>query len=160
MTRLVGHLAWVVVRGMGAVDEDERAAIAQQIEGQASEGRVEDLLTHRSGWQGDRFFVQAQRVRTLAGLVDEFAENEQLTEPGSVWSYDNAAFSVAGRLLEVVAGEPYPAALRRLVLEPLGLSHSFLRADEAITHRVAAPHIVGPNGPRVLRGAGWQPGWV
>lgn len=121
--------------------------------------RVEDLLTHRCGWQGDRFFVQAPRVRTLAGLVDEFADNEQLTEPGSVWSYDNAAFSVAGRLLEVVTGEPYPAALRRLVLEPLGLSHSFLRADEAITHRVAAPHIVGPNGPRVLRGAGWQPGW-
>jgi CubicO group peptidase (beta-lactamase class C family) len=121
--------------------------------------RVEDLLTHRGGWQGDRFFVQAPRERSLAGLVAEFAENEQLTEPGSVWSYDNAAFAVAGRLVEVVAGEPYPAALRRLVLEPLGLSHSFLRADEVVTHRVAAPHAVGPKGARVLRGAGWQPGW-
>jgi CubicO group peptidase (beta-lactamase class C family) len=121
--------------------------------------RVEDLLTHRCGWQGDRFFLTPPRERTLAGLVAEFADNEQLTEPGSVWSYDNAAFSVAGRLIEVVAGEAYPAALRRLVLEPLGLTHSFLRADEVVTHRVAAPHVVGPNGPRVLRGAGWQPGW-
>ena len=121
--------------------------------------RVEDLLTHRSGWQGDRFFVRAPRVPTLAGLVDEFADNEQLAEPGAVWSYDNAAFCVAGRLLEVVCEEPYAAALRRLVLEPLGLDRSFLRADEAITHRVAAPHIVGANGPHVLRGGGWQPGW-
>jgi CubicO group peptidase (beta-lactamase class C family) len=121
--------------------------------------RVEDLLTHRIGWQGDRFFVRAPRVRTLAGLVDELAENEQLAEPGAVWSYDNAAFSVAGRLLEVACDEPYPAALRRLVLEPLGLSHTFLRADEVVTHRVASPHVVGAHGPRVLRGAGWQPGW-
>lgn len=121
--------------------------------------RVEDLLTHRGGWQGDRFFVRAPAERTLAGLVDEFADNEQLSEPGAVWSYDNAAFCVAGRLIEVVCGEPYPAALRRLVLDPLGLSRSFLRADEVVTHRVAAPHVVGPAGPRVLRGAGWQPGW-
>jgi CubicO group peptidase (beta-lactamase class C family) len=121
--------------------------------------RAADLLTHRNGWFGDRFFIRPPREATLAGLVAEFADNEQLAEPGAVYSYDNAAFSVAGRIVERVSGEPFPAALRRLVLAPLDLDRSFLRADEAVTHRVAAPHIVGRSGAHVLRGAGWQPGW-
>jgi CubicO group peptidase (beta-lactamase class C family) len=121
--------------------------------------RLVDLLTHKNGWAGDRFFIRPPRDRSLAGLVAEFGDNEQLAEPGAVWSYDNAAFSVAGRVIEVATGEPYPSALRRLVLAPLGMDHSFFRADEVVTHRVASPHIVGERGPHVLRGAGWQPGW-
>jgi CubicO group peptidase (beta-lactamase class C family) len=121
--------------------------------------RVQDLLTHRNGWAGDRFFIRPPRERTLAGLVAEFSDNEQLAPPGAVYSYDNAAFSVAGRLVEVASGTPYPQALRRLVLEPLELERTFLRADQVVTHRVAAPHIVGASGPHVLRGGGWQPGW-
>ena len=120
--------------------------------------RVVDLLTHRNGWAGDRFFIRPPRDRSLAGLVAEFSDNEQLAEPGTVWSYDNAAFSVAGRVIEVATGEAYPDALRRLVLAPLGMDHTFFRADEVVTHRVAAPHVVGKR-PHVLRGAGWQPGW-
>jgi CubicO group peptidase (beta-lactamase class C family) len=121
--------------------------------------RLVDLLTHRGGWAGDRFFIRPPRDRSLAGLVAEFADNEQLAEPGRVFSYDNAAFSVAGRAIEVATGQPFPEALRRLVLDPLGLDHTFFRADEVITHRVAAPHIVGASGAHVLRGGGWQPGW-
>jgi CubicO group peptidase (beta-lactamase class C family) len=121
--------------------------------------RISDLLTHRSGWAGDRFFIRPPRERTLAGLVAEFADNEQLAAPGEVYSYDNAAFSVAGRVVEVASGAPYPDALRRLVLAPLELDRTFFRADEVVTHRVAVPHIVGASGPHVLRGGGWQTGW-
>jgi CubicO group peptidase (beta-lactamase class C family) len=121
--------------------------------------RLQDLLTHRNGWQGDRFFIRPPRDRSLAGLVAEFPDNEQLAEPGRVYSYDNAAFCVAGRAIEVATGQPFPEALRRLVLDPLGLDHTFFRADEVVTHRVAAPHIVGSSGAHVLRGGGWQPGW-
>jgi CubicO group peptidase (beta-lactamase class C family) len=121
--------------------------------------RIADLLTHRNGWAGDRFFIRPPVEKTLEALVAEFADNEQLAEPGAVYSYDNAAFSVAGRIVEVASGERYPAALRRLVLAPLALDRSFFRADEVVTHRVAAPHIVGKAAAHVLRGAGWQPGW-
>ena len=76
-----------------------------------------------------------------------------------MYSYDNAAFCVAGRVIEAASGLPFPEALRRLVLAPLELDRTFLRADQVVTHRVAAPHIVGASGPHVLRGGGWQPGW-
>jgi CubicO group peptidase (beta-lactamase class C family) len=121
--------------------------------------RVQDLLTHVGGWLGDHFFMTPPSRPSLEALVDEFASAPQLFEPGTAWSYDNAGFSVAGRILEGVTGEPFAKALRELVLAPLGLSHTFLRADEVVTHRVAAPHVVGPQGPVVLRGGGWQPGW-
>jgi CubicO group peptidase (beta-lactamase class C family) len=121
--------------------------------------RVEHLLTHAGGWLGDHFFMTPPSRPTLEALVDEFASAPQLFEPGALWSYNNAGFSVAGRIVEVVTGLPFPKALRELVLAPLGLSHTFLRADEVVTHRVAAPHVVGPRGPVVLRGGGWQPGW-
>jgi CubicO group peptidase (beta-lactamase class C family) len=121
--------------------------------------RIADLLVHRGGWAGDRFFIRPPRERTLAGLVAEFGDNEQLAAPGEVFSYDNAAFSVAGRIVEVASGMAFPKALKSLVLDPLELDRTFFRADEVVTHRVAAPHVVGSSGPHVLRGGGWQPGW-
>ena len=121
--------------------------------------RVQDLVTHVGGWLGDHFFMTPPSRPTLEALVDEFASAPQLFEPGALWSYNNAGFSVAGRILEVVTGGPFAKALRELVLAPLGLSHTFLRADEVVTHRVAAPHLVGADGAHVLRGGGWQPGW-
>ena len=121
--------------------------------------RVEDLLTHRGGWDGDRFFVRPPAEWSLAAVVAEFADNRQLFPPLTAWSYNNAGFSVAGRLIEVLTGSSFEDALHELVLAPLGLGHTFLRADRVVTHRVAAPHVAGPDGPVVLRGGGWQPGW-
>ena len=59
----------------------------------------------------------------------------------------------------MLTGRPYAAALRDLVLDPLGLSGTFVSADEAITHRTALPHASSERPARILRGAGWQPGW-
>lgn len=121
--------------------------------------RVEDLLTHAGGWDGDRFFIEPPAEQTLEGLVAEFARNRQLVPPRTAFSYNNAGFSVAGRLIEVASGQSFETAVRELVIAPLGMERTFFRADEVVTHRVAAPHIVGPRGPVVLRGGGWQPGW-
>ena len=126
---------------------------------QTDDVRVRDLITHTSGFFGDRFFLTPPAEPTLAGLVEEVRDTAQLVPPGTLFSYSNAGFSVAGRLVEVLAERPFPEALRALVLDPLGLRHTFLSADEVITHRVAAPHVVGRERTHVLRGAGWQSGW-
>ncbi|MDJ0865396.1 MAG: serine hydrolase domain-containing protein [Myxococcota bacterium] len=128
-------------------------------EARSAEVRVEDLLTHMGGWDGDFFFIRAPEDPNLESLVAGLPAARQLVPLRSQWSYNNAGFSVAGRVLEVVAGMPYTAAIRELLLEPLGLDHTFFLADEAITHRVAAGHVVGKQGPVVLRSGGWQPRW-
>jgi CubicO group peptidase (beta-lactamase class C family) len=79
------------------------------------------------------------------------AELEQLTPLGEIWHYSNSSFAVLGRLIEVVTGKTYEAAVRELLFIPLGMARSCFNADEAITHRVAAGHSVVDEQPRVVR---------
>jgi CubicO group peptidase (beta-lactamase class C family) len=64
----------------------------------------------------------------------------QMTPLGEIWSYNNAGYYLAGRVIEVVTGEPYEEAAHELVLEPLAMGTSFFFAQDAITYRVAAGH--------------------
>jgi CubicO group peptidase (beta-lactamase class C family) len=131
--------------------------------GLAEQVTVRHLLTHTAGFVGDWFLVHPPGLGegddALERLIRRLADVPQLFPPGAGWSYNNAGFALAGRLVEVLTGQPYAAALRDLLLGPLGLDLTFVSADEAVTHRVAAPHASRENPPRVLRGAGWQPGW-
>ena len=57
-----------------------------------------------------------------------------------VWSYNNAGFGVAGRILEVVTGRTIHDALSDLVFDALALTHAFTRTGTAMTHRFAVGH--------------------
>jgi CubicO group peptidase (beta-lactamase class C family) len=112
------------------------------------------LLTHVGGWLGDYLLVSPVPGRgedAIGRVVDALAEAPCLTPPGEVFSYNNTAFSIAGRLLEVLTGEIYEDAIRELVLEPLEMNHSFFFADEAMTERTASGHIVRGGKPTVAR---------
>jgi CubicO group peptidase (beta-lactamase class C family) len=88
------------------------------------------------------------------------AHARQLVPPGSHLTYSNAAYSVAGRLVEVLEGEPFGACLTRRILGPLAMERSCTRADGAIFHRVAMRHLSLPDrDPIPLPGGGWQRGW-
>ncbi|HZU73017.1 MAG TPA: serine hydrolase domain-containing protein [Acidimicrobiales bacterium] len=115
---------------------------------------VRHLLTHTGGWAGDWFLLTEPdygRDGALARVVQDMWRAPRLAAPGQLYSYNNAGYYVLGRLLEVLTGWPYPEAVRRLVLEPAGIGHSFFHADEMITHRVAAGHVASEDGPRVQR---------
>lgn len=129
-------------------------------EARSNEVTVRHLLTHLVGWDGDALFVRPPRDESLAGIFEPMAKARQLVPPGSHWTYSNAGFSVAGRLVEEVTGFSYAEVLRERILEPLEMRHIFSLADEVVTHRVAAPHLTLPGvEPIVLRGGGWQPYW-
>src|SRR5580658_10634149 len=82
------------------------------------------LLTHTGGWEGDFFPDTGDGDDALAKFVALMAQLPQLTPLGTVWSYNNAAFALAGRVIEVLSGKTFEAALTELVLKPLGLEHS------------------------------------
>jgi CubicO group peptidase (beta-lactamase class C family) len=103
------------------------------------------LLTHTAGWLGDYFNDFGSGEDALARMVASLVDLPQLTPLGEVWSYNNAAFNVAGRLVEVASGKPYEIALNELVLEPLGLHNSFFFADDVITHRFVVGHEAAVN---------------
>jgi CubicO group peptidase (beta-lactamase class C family) len=156
----------LVERGQLTLDDPVRLhlpAFRLTARGVAEQVTVRHLLTHTAGFAGDWFLAHPPELGegddVLGRLVVRLADVPQLFAPGTNWSYNNAGFSLAGRIVEMVTGQSYGAALRSLVLGPLGLERTFVSADEAITYRVAAPHGSKEAPPRLLRRAGWQPGW-
>ena len=102
--------------------------------------------------------VAANGDESIANGVRLLAGAPQLFPLDTVTSYNNAAFMIAARIVEVVRGEPYARALRLRVLKPAGMRPLDLLSDEVVTHRVAAPHFVAPDATIVLWRSGWQPG--
>jgi CubicO group peptidase (beta-lactamase class C family) len=109
------------------------------------------LLTHTGGWEGDYFEDTGDGEDALARIVSKLSALPQRTPLGEVWSYNNAGFYIAGRLLEVVTAQTYEAAVRSLVLEPLGMKHSFFSSREIASRRFAVGHTVHDDGPHVSR---------
>ena len=99
------------------------------------------LLTHTGGWVGDYFDVFGDGDDALRLMVEKIGALKQITPLGEHWSYNNAGFNIASRVLEVVSGKPYEAAIREFLFEPLGLGRSFFYPDDVlITHRFAVGH--------------------
>ncbi|MFC7641197.1 serine hydrolase domain-containing protein [Streptosporangium lutulentum] len=80
------------------------------------------------------------------------AELELIAPPGARASYSQAGYNLAGRVIEEVTGLTYERAVASLVLEPLGLSHSFFTPGDVMTRRFAVGHNPGEDGtPSVAR---------
>ena len=106
---------------------------------------MRQLLTHTSGFEGDIFIdtgVGDDCVEKYLGVLHDVP---QLFPPGSMWSYNNAGFSVLGRLVEVLRGRPYDACLRERLITPLGITHAATSPYEAILFRAAVGHIQPPR---------------
>ncbi|GAA1152268.1 serine hydrolase domain-containing protein [Kribbella jejuensis] len=103
---------------------------------------VRQLLNHSAGWQGDYFEDTGDGDDALAKYVADLTKVPQLTPLGKVFSYNNAALGVAGRVLEAVYGKPYETAVRELLLDPLELEHSRFFRSELDGLSVATAHNV------------------
>lgn len=111
---------------------------------------VWNLLTHTSGWEGQVAPVDRGH-ESLKTFVAGMSTLMQLAPPGAAWSYNNAGFSVAGRVIEAVTGQSIDAAVRDLVFKPLGLEHAGTTAGEFIASRFAVGHFNRGDGPPVLQ---------
>jgi CubicO group peptidase (beta-lactamase class C family) len=113
------------------------------------------LFNHTGGWAGDYFDDLGPGDGALARIVAKMADLPQLTPLGTIWSYNNAGFYLAGRALEVVGGKPFEALAHELVLAPLGMDHSFFFPGDIMTYRFAAGHmnsfVAGEPPARVAR---------
>ena len=116
---------------------------------------VRQLLNHSAGWLGDDFYDTGRGWDALPKYVARMAGLPQLTPVGSVFSYNNAAITLAGEVIAQITGATYEYAMRDLLLRPLGLSHTFYFSDEIIGYSVAASHFV-ENGRAVAVPAAWH----
>lgn len=121
-------------------------------EAASREVAVWHLLTHTGGWEG-QIAAPDRGEETLRQFVATvMPASAQIAPPAAAWSYNNAGFTVFGRLVEAITGRSIHAAMRELLLAPLGLEHAGSTAGEFLASRFAAGHVVRPGeAPRLQR---------
>lgn len=114
--------------------------------GAAEKILVRHLVSHTNGIDADLFFPDAQGRDALKTYVDSLARScGALFEAGERLSYSNGGMIVAGRLLEVVTGLPFPDLLARDVYGPVGMTDSGTSAERAILRSTAVGHFPDPE---------------
>lgn len=139
--------ALMILREAGQVDLDTpiRAYLPDfrlSDESVAARVTLKHLLTHTGGWLGDYFNDFGFGDEAQAKMLSEIAQLPQFTPLGEVWSYCNTGFNIAGRIVEVVTGQTYEAAIKELILDPLGMQRTFYFPQDVMTHRFAVGHEI------------------
>ncbi|MEU8587397.1 serine hydrolase domain-containing protein [Streptomyces sp. NPDC048664] len=99
------------------------------------------LLSHTSGLPTGPDSDTAAATRGARYLASLCTPNQLLFTPGTDFSYSNAGYVAAGRLVEAITGMPWHEAVRSLILEPLDTVPAFL-GDTAAARPLAAGHAV------------------
>ncbi len=117
----------------------------------STEVTVWNLLTHTAGWEGQLSGPDRgeDSLRTFVATV--MPDAMQVAPPAAAWSYNNAGFSVLGRVIETVTGTSINRAIRDLVFTPLGLQHAGTTAGDFIVQRFAAGHGNRGDEPAILQ---------
>jgi len=106
----------------------------------AAQVTVLQLLNHTAGLDWGLIADFGEGDDALAAYVAGMAELALVAPPGARASYSQAGYNLAGRIVEQVTGLTYERAVASLVLEPLGLAHSFFARDDVMTRRFAVGH--------------------
>ncbi|MFD8339416.1 serine hydrolase domain-containing protein [Streptomyces solisilvae] len=104
---------------------------------------VRMLLNHSSGLPGDYMPDLAPGDDVLDRLMRELTTLPVTGIPGERWSYSNMGMGALGRIIEVITGQSYHAALSTRILEPLGLNAT-ADAEELLLRSTAVGHTVDP----------------
>jgi CubicO group peptidase (beta-lactamase class C family) len=100
------------------------------------------LLCHTAGFEGDLKFETGSGDDMLARYVELLADAGQLSPPGELYSYCNSGYAVLGRIVEVLRGKRFTAALRELTDE-IGLRKVAASRAEYAEHEMADGHLEG-----------------
>ena len=118
----------------------------------AKKATVKHLLTHTGGWVGDYFNDFGNGDDALDKMVKDIAKLPQIQPLGKIWSYNNAGFNIAARVIEMVTKKPYEQALQEMLLNPLGLNMTYLYpSDVLFTHRFVVGHYIEKKRVKVAR---------
>jgi CubicO group peptidase (beta-lactamase class C family) len=109
---------------------------------------LRNLLTQTAGWEA-RYSVE-EGEGALGRWVPTMGDMIQLAPPGRVWSYNNPAAGLAGRMIEVVTGMEIRDAFKALVFDPIGLDRATTHITELVTYPLTVGHRPGRDGKPVV----------
>ena len=155
---------------VGEEKKDAEGKVTLDLVAPRSAMTIQDLMRHTSGLTYGFFGEGAVKKRyreanlnegdpTTEEFVDRLAKLPLVYQPGTTWDYSQST-DVLGRVIEVVTGKSLYAALREMLLDPLGMTDtSFYATDPSKHARIAEPfandRAIGAgaqvNDPRIVR---------
>lgn len=110
----------------------------------AKEANLRDLLCHRLGFetfQGDFMYFDSDLSKEE--VIERFAKVKPMYGFRSKWGYTNAAFGVAGEVIQQVSGKPWGDFIKERIFQPLGMNNSLaLSKDIHNASNKASAHTV------------------
>lgn len=115
---------------------------------------VRNLLSHTSGLVSDLYVggEDADGSNLIERYVDQcFLLPQVHRDFGKRFSYSNAGYVIAGRIVEVATGMSWAGAVERLILRPLEMTQTSVRPAQTLRFRAAMGHLIKGNDPSNLR---------
>jgi len=106
---------------------------------------VQDLLTHRSGLglgAGDLQKWPDGSDFTIDDMLVNFQHFEPVSAFRTKYDYDNILYLVAGELIKRVSGMPWEEFVKKRIMDPLDMDHSFTLPPSMVDpEKLASPHL-------------------
>ncbi|WP_188302530.1 serine hydrolase domain-containing protein, partial [Streptomyces sp. CBMA123] len=138
----------VLLADDGDLDLDDRVAAHLPEFRHLRDVTVRQLLSHTGGLPTGPDSDAAARTTAARYLASVCTAEDALFPPGTGFSYSNAGYVAAGRLVETVTGMPWQEAVAAMLLEPLDTVPAFLGAGTP-TRPIAAGHALNTATGRV-----------
>lgn len=110
------------------------------------------ILSHTSGTPYHSFTNLVDAGIPIKDIAKRFSEVNPISEPGAIYSYQNAMFSLCGEMMEKVTGNDISENLQTRFFNPLGMC-STTTDYEVLSNsvNVALPHVRARRGWRSSR---------
>ena len=146
----------------GSIELDQPFAGQLGLDGPFADPRiatitVRQLLSHTSGFAVSRGIFFGNGANNWHEAANDALGQVLLSDPGTAFKYSNTNYCLLGLLLESVTGQPFEAAIRERVLEPIGAQAHLAPTVDTEPGDALHASTPGRNYMEVLGPAG---GWV
>ncbi len=109
------------------------------------------ILSHTSGAPYHSYTNLIEAGMPVKDIAERFREVIPISEPGALYSYQNAMFSLGGEVMQTVTGQEISELLETRFFKPLEM-HTATTDIEVLSHseNIALPHSRGKNGWRAI----------
>jgi len=107
---------------------------------------IRDLLTHTSGMYGmppeTLEETTLRKTLTISEVVLMASQKPLDFDPGTKWQYSNLGIATLGRIIELVADQPYEKFIESRIFQPLGMKDSSFFFPVDRRDRVASVYVL------------------
>ena len=143
---IASALAGILVH-KGIIDWDDHLTdylpeFRMQDPNHAGKIQLKHILSHSAGFPYHTYTNLVEAKVEMDKIIKEMAKVKPIGEPGQIYSYQNAAYSLIGEAIEATTGKDIHESLKEYLFKPLEMNDASTKYDLFIDNEnVASPHV-------------------